>query len=389
MIGLSRIASDIAQSEIRVMSVECERVRGVNLAQGVCDTEVPLTVRRAAAAAIESGANQYTRLDGIPTLRQAIANKLRDYNGLNVDPEREVLVTSGATGGFSAACLALLNPGDEVIIFEPFYGYHTHTLTAMNVVPVFVRLAAPDWNFDPADVEGAITPRTRAVVINSPANPSGKVFSRGELQSLAEIVIRHDLLLITDEIYEYFLYDGHQHISAASLPGMAERTITISGFSKTFSITGWRVGYLACPAKWKTAIGYFHDLAYVCAPSPFQHGAAAGLNDLDASFYSDLRREYLQKRDMLCQALTVAGLTPSIPQGSYYVLADSSSLAGSNSKQKAMTLLNETGVASVPGAAFYHDNSGDNLLRFCFAKKTEDLENACGRLQRLRSPAAV
>src|SRR5437879_7751611 len=205
MRGLSRIASGIAQSEIRVMSVECERIRGVNLAQGVCDTEVPLPVRRGAEAAIEAGANQYTRLDGIPALRQAIARKMSNYNRLTVDPDREVLVTSGATGGFSAACLALLNPGDEVILFEPFYGYHTHTLAAMNVVPVFVRLAAPDWKFDAADVERAITPRTRAIVINSPANPSGKVFSNPELQSLAEIIIRHDLLLITDEIYEYFL----------------------------------------------------------------------------------------------------------------------------------------------------------------------------------------
>jgi aminotransferase len=389
MRGLSRIASGIAQSEIRVMSVECERVRGVNLAQGVCDTEVPQVVRRAAETAIEAGANQYTRLDGIPALRQAIARKMRDYNGLNVDPDHEVLVTSGATGGFSAACLALLNPGDEVVLFEPFYGYHTHTLVAMNVVPVFVRLEAPDWKFNAEDVERVITPRTRAIVINSPANPSGKVFSREELESLADIVVRRDLILFTDEIYEYFLYDGHRHISAAALPGMADRTVTVSGFSKTFSITGWRVGYVICPPQWTSAIGYFHDLAYVCAPSPFQHGVTAGLSELTPEFYSNLGREYLEKRDMLCQALTQAGLTPSIPQGAYYVLADSSSLPGKSSKEKAMSLLNDTGVASVPGAAFYHDDSGDNLLRFCFAKKIADLENACGRLEWLRSHAAV
>jgi aminotransferase len=389
MKGLSRIAGGIAQSEIRVMSVECEKIRGVNLAQGVCDTEVPLPVRRGAEAAIEAGANQYTRLDGIPALRQAIARKMRSYNGLNVDADREVLVTSGATGGFSAACLALLDPGDEVVLFEPFYGYHTHTLRAMGVAPVFVRLDAPHWKFKPEDVERVITPRTRAIVINTPANPSGKVFSRKELESLAEILIRYDLTLFTDEIYEYFLYDGNQHISAASLPGMAERTVTVSGFSKTFSITGWRIGYVICPQQWTTAIGYFHDLAYVCAPSPFQHGVTAGLNELQSVFYEDLGREYLHKRDMLCQALTQAGLTPSIPQGAYYVLADSSAVPGKTSKEKAMLLLNETGVASVPGAAFYHDDSGENLLRFCFAKKSADLENACGRLQRLRSPAAV
>jgi aminotransferase len=310
---------------------------------------------------------------------------MRDYNGLTVDAEREILVTSGATGGFAAACMALFDPGDEVILFEPFYGYHTHTLSAINVVPVFVRLKAPVWTFEINDVKRAITPRTRAVVINTPANPSGKVFSREELQALAEIVIEHDLILITDEIYEYFLYDGHQHISAATLPQMAERTVTVSGFSKTFSITGWRIGYVICPPQWTTAIGYFHDLAYVCAPSPFQHGVTAGLNELQSDFYTDLGREYLRKRDMLCEALAIAGLTPSIPQGSYYVLADSSSLPGKTSKEKAMALLNETGVASVPGAAFFHDNGGDNLLRFCFAKRDADLENACSRLMRLRS----
>lgn len=389
MVDVSRNASRIAQSEIRIMSVECEKVRGVNLAQGVCDTEVPAPVRRAAEAAAEAGLNQYTRLDGIPSLRAAIAKKLHGYNGLNIDPERELLVTSGATGGVFAACMAMLDPGDEAILFEPFYGYHAHTLTAMNCVPVFVRLEAPDWKFSPEDVERVVTPRTKAIILNSPANPSGKVLSRTELGWLADIAIRHDLLVLTDEIYEYFLYDGHEHISIAALPGMAERTITISGFSKTFSITGWRIGYAACPALWKTAIGYFHDLTYICAPSPFQHGAAAGLNELPKEFYDELGREYLHKRDLICTALTQAGLTPSIPHGAYYVLADSSSLPGKNSKEKAMYLLHETGVAAVPGNAFYHDDAGETLLRFCFAKKVADLENACNRLQRLRSAAAV
>jgi aminotransferase len=215
------------------------------------------------------------------------------------------------------------------------------------------------------------------------------VLTRTELGWLADIAIKHDLLVFTDEIYEYFLYDGHEHVSIATLPGMTERTITMSGFSKTFSITGWRIGYVACPARWKTAIGYFHDLVYICAPAPFQHGAAAGLNELPKKFYEDLRLEYLRKRDLICTALTQAGLTPSVPQGAYYVLADSSSLPGKNSKEKAMHLLHETGVAAVPGNAFYHDDAGENLLRFCFAKTQADLENACNRLQRLRSAAAV
>ena len=389
MIEVSKSASRIAQSEIRVMSVECERVGGVNLAQGICDTEVPEPVRRAAAKAAEAGLNQYTRLDGIAPLRTAIAKKLADYNGLNVDPEKEVVVTSGATGGFFATCMAMLDPGDEVILFEPCYGYHAHTLTAMNCVPVFVRLSAPDWKFSAGDVERVVTPRTKAIVLNSPANPSGKVLSRTELVWLAEIATKHDLLIITDEIYEYFVFDGHEHVSMASLPGMAERTITISGFSKVFSITGWRIGYVACPARWKSAIGYFHDLTYICAPAPFQHGAAAGLNEMPQSFYKELRLEYLRKRDLICGALKQAGLTPSIPQGAYYVLADSSSLPGNNSKEKAMRLLRETGVAAVPGNAFYHDNAGENLLRFCFAKTVSALEEACDRLQRLRAAATA
>jgi aminotransferase len=227
------------------------------------------------------------------------------------------------------------------------------------------------------------------MVLNSPANPSGKVLSRTELGWLADIAIQHDLLVFTDEIYEYFLYDGYEHVSMATLPGMAERTITISGFSKTFSITGWRIGYAACPARWKQAIGYFHDLVYICAPAPFQHGAAAGLKELPEKFYEDLRLEYLRKRDLICSALIQAGLTPSIPQGAYYILADSSALPGRNSKEKAMHLLRETGVAAVPGNAFYHDDAGENLLRFCFAKKMADLEDACNRLQRLRAAAAV
>src|SRR5262249_30430516 len=192
-----------------------------------------------------------------------------------------------------------------------------------------------------------------------------------------------------DEIYEYFLYDGNQHISPASLPGMRERTITISGFSKTFSITGWRIGYAVCAPRWASAIGYFSDLVYICAPSPFQHAVAAGLEELDDNFYRELSREYLHKRDLLCGALGEVGLSPSIPQGSYYVLADSSRLPGHTSKEKAMSLLSATGVAAVPGASFFHDHSGENLLRFCFAKTDADLEAACDRLQKLKVAAAA
>jgi aminotransferase len=387
MLELSRKAAGIAQSEIRIMSVECERARGINLAQGICDTEVPEPVQRAAIEAIRSRQNSYTRLDGVAELRRAIARKMRDYNGIEADPEREIVVTAGSTGAFYSACLALLNPGDEVIVFEPYYGYHVNTLYALDCVPVYVTMHPPRWIFSREQCEQAITARTRAIILNTPANPSGKVFTREELEFIADLAIRQDLFVITDEIYEYFLYDDNEHLSPASLPGMAERTITISGFSKTYSITGWRIGYAVCDERWANSIGYFHDLAYICAPSPFQHGVAAGLEELTSDFYSDLADEYRAKRDLLCTTLEQAGLSPSWPQGSYYVLADVSALPGGNSKEKAMHLLASTGVAAVPGEAFF-SGGGKNLLRFCFAKTDADLEEACRRLSRM-SVAAV
>lgn len=378
---LSEISPGLVQSEIRAMTVECERIGGINLAQGVCDTGVPSPVMTAAIEAIEQGSNIYTRADGIAPLRTAIAGKLARYNGLTADPDSQILVASGATGAFHAACTALFDPGDEVILFEPFYGYHLNTLRALRVNAVAVSMAAPSWTIDFDALSAAITPRTRGIVINSPSNPCGKVFTRAELQAVANLAIRHDLFVITDEIYEYFLFDGTEHISPATLPGMADRTITISGLSKTFSITGWRIGYLAADARWMPAISYFHDLVYVCAPSPFQYACAAGLLELGDSFYSALATEYQVKRDMLCSALTQAGMTPSIPAGAYYVLADASTLPGATARDKARNLLRATGVAAVAGTAFFAEGRGENLLRFCFAKRDEDLERACTALR--------
>src|SRR5271163_1612116 len=378
---LSSIAPHLVQSEIRAMTMECDRVAGVNLAQGVCDTEVPAAVAEGAIRAIREGNNIYTRLDGIAALREAIARKLERDNHLTVDPASEVLVASGATGGLYAAALALLDPDDEVILFEPFYGYHLNTLTALRIRPVIVPLALGDWALDLDRLRAAITPKTRALVINSPSNPCGKVFSRVELEAIAAIAEEHDLFLITDEIYEYFVYDGTEHISPATLPGMAERTISVFGLSKTFSITGWRIGYLTASARWMPSIAYFHDLIYVCAPSPFQYGAAAGLLQLPVSFYAGLATEYQAKRDMLCTALAAARMTPFIPSGAYYVLADVSSLPGATAKEKARTLLRERGVAAVAGTAFFDEGRGENLLRFCFAKQDDELRKACELLQ--------
>ena len=382
-LALSQLAPGTVQSEIRAMSVACEQMGGINLAQGVCDTPVPAPVEEAAIQAIRAGHNIYTRLDGIARLRNAIAAKQqRDY-GLTYDPESEVLVASGATGGFHAAAMALLNPGDDVLLFEPFYGYHVSTLKSLRINPVLVPLAEPDWTLDTDALQAAITPKTRAIVLNTPSNPGGKVYSPAETQAIAAACTTHDLFLITDEIYEYFVYDGARHISAATLPGMKERTIVISGFSKTFSVTGWRLGYVTADRKWMGAMSYFHDLTYVCAPSALQHGAAAGLEQLPPSFYTQLAADHQDKRTRMLSALTDARLTPTTPAGAYYVLADATSIPGKTAAEKARHLLAVTGVASVAGSAFFRPGRGENLLRFCFAKKDEDLDEACARLRRM------
>ncbi len=380
---LSELAPGAFQSEIRAMSTLCDNIKGINLAQGVCDTPVPTVVEEAAIQAIRDGHNIYTRLDGIGRLRNAIAAKQRRDYGLAYDPETEVLVASGATGGLHAAAMALLNPGDEVVLFEPFYGYHVSTLKSMRVKPVIVALTEPDFALDAAALQKAITPKTKAILLNTPSNPGGKVFSRSEVEAIAQACQDHDLFLFTDEIYEYFVYDGATHVSPATLPGMRERTIVMSGFSKTFSITGWRLGYVTADAKWMPAMAYFHDLTYVCAPSALQHGAAAGLEELPPSFYTRLAADHQDKRRRILSALSDAGMRPTVPAGAYYVLADATRLPGKTAAEKARHLLGATGVASVAGSAFFKPGGGENLLRFCFAKKDDDLDEACARLRKL------
>jgi aminotransferase len=380
-LSLSELAPRIVQSEIRAMSVACDAIGGVNLAQGVCDTEVPEVVAEGAMRAIRDGLNIYTRLDGIARLREAIAAKVERTLKFTVDPEREVLVTSGATGAFHAAAMALLNPGDEVLLFEPFYGYHLNMLRSMRVLPVVVALEEPEWRLDLNAVRAAITPRTRALMVNTPSNPAGKVFTRAELEGLAAIAEEFDLFVFTDEIYEHFVYGDAKHVSPAEIPGMRKRTILMSGFSKTFSVTGWRIGYLIADARWIGPIGYFHDLTYVCAPAPLQQGVADGVETLGPQFYESLAREHKKKRDMILDALRDAGMKPHVPDGAYYVLASAERLPGATAAEKARALLAETGVASVAGSAFFRPGKGEDLLRFCFAKKDADLAEACRRLQ--------
>ncbi len=373
----------VKRSELRSMSVECEKVGGVNLSQGVCDLVIPEPVRQGAKDAIEHGPNSYSRHDGTAELREAIATQYRRRAGLDVDPESNVVVSAGATGALYCACLALLEPGDEVILFEPYYSYHESTLTATGAKPVFVKTHAPDWRISFDELSAAVSDRTRAVIVNTPSNPSGKIWRRDELQRIAALCEQHDLLVFTYEIYEHFVYDGLVHISPATLPGMWQRTVTISGLSKTFSITGWRIGYAIAPKAAAAAIANFNDLIYVCAPTPLQIGAAAGIMKLDDAYFEDLAVHYCRKRDRLCEALERTGLTPWVPQGAYYVLADVSSLPGNDSKARAMYLLQKTGVASVPGRSFFTGAEGEAIARFCFAKEDEVIEDACRRLDAL------
>jgi len=380
-LSFSARSHGIVQSEIRNMSIESDRVNGINLSQGICDLDLSPQVRQGAVEAIRSGANHYTRYDGVPALRQAISAKMKRYNHIQAEAETDIVVSAGSTGAFYCACMALLDPGDECIIFEPYYGYHINTLLAVNAVPLYVPLDPPGWTFSPEDIERVITPRTKGIMINTPANPCGKVFTRTELEQIAAIAAKHELFVFTDEIYEYFVYDGRQHISPGAIQTIADQTITISGYSKAFSITGWRIGYAVSHQKWAQMIGYMNDLVYVCAPAPLQYGVARGINNLPDDYYTDICDQYDKKRRALCQTLEEIGMHPYVPRGAYYVLADVSRIPGDTSREKAMLLLQKSGVAAVPGEAFYSGNKGDNLVRFCFAKEEADIDEACQRLR--------
>ncbi len=371
-------------SPIRSMTVESARVGGINLAQGVCDTPVPEAVRRAAQEAIEAGLNSYARSEGLVELRTALAAKMRRDNALDYDPEREIVVTSGATGAFYVACQALLEPGDEVILFEPYYGYHRNTLESLGAVPVYVTLQGPDFALPLDGLERALTKRTRAIVLNTPGNPSGKVLTARELERLGDLAHARDLFLFTDEVYEHFVFDGRKHVSPASLPGLRGRTITMNALSKTFAVTGWRIGWIAAEPRFAAAFAHLHDLVYVCAPTPLQLACARGLEKLDPEYYAAIGAEYQRKRDQLAAALGDAGLTPWIPQGSYFALADIAKLPGATGDEKALALLRACGVACVPGTAFWRDGDAHRIGRFCFGKTDADLDEACRRLRNLQ-----
>lgn len=377
----SQKLSIFMQSEIRNMSIECDKVNGINLSQGVCDLPLADVLKEGVQEALEEGYNHYTRYDGIPELREQIAGKLNRFNSIQADPATQICVSCGATGALYCACYALFNPGDEVLLFEPFYGYHEYTLVSLNLIPVYVKLHRPDWSFSIDELEKFISKRTKAILINTPANPCGKVFTQNELELLSAFAVRHDLTILTDEIYEYITFDGRKHISPACIEKSSDRTVTISGYSKTFSITGWRIGYAVAAAPITDWIGAVNDMLYVCAPAPLQYAVAKAINHLDDAYYEEMRQGYQQKRDLLCKTLSDVGIQPYVPQGAYYILADVSALPGATGKERAMWLLDKTGIGVVPGESFFKDRTdGKNLVRFCFAKDMRVIEEACERL---------
>jgi len=387
LIEISHRVGSFTESVIREMTRVVSQYGGVNLAQGMPNFRPPQALLDAAHAAIEGDFHQYAITWGAPALRSAIAEKYRRFYGMEVDPERHVTVCCGSTETMLSTLLAVLNPGDEVVIFEPFYENYGPGCIISGAIPVWVPLEPPDFGFDADRLARAVGPRTRAIVFNSPNNPSGKVFSRAELQVIADLCLKHDLLAITDEIYEHIVFDGLGHTPIATLPGMAERTVTISGISKSYSVTGWRVGWAIAPADISVGIRRAHDFVTVGAPHPLQQAAVVAL-ELPDPYYVQLRESYQARRDLLLGLVERAGFTAFRPSGAYYILTDAADLMKrhevSDDTAFAMFLIKHVGVATVPGSSFYaHPELGATKIRFCFPKTQDMLREAGDRLLKL------
>ena len=379
---LSERVQNIAQSEIRAMSIMCHEKQGLNMAQGICDLAVPLPVQVGAKEAITNGQNIYTSAYGNLQLRKAIAKKQNAFYQQDIS-EDNVLVSSGATGAFYAMAMSLLNEGDEVIIFEPYYGYHVSTLQSLGCKVKFIKTVPPAYEIDFDKLQSSITQQTKALLICNPSNPSGKVYTKEELEKIGKVINDNDMFLFSDEMYEHFVYEDLEFISALSIETLKERTVVISGFSKIYSITGWRLGYAISDSKVIDAASAINDLVYVCPVAPLQHGVLKGLEELPKSYYENVAKEHQHKRDRFIKALNDVGFKAEYVKGAYYVLADISSLEGSDAKAKVITLLDKTGIAAVPANAFYHKSDGIYLARFCFSKKEEEIDQAIAGLQKL------
>ncbi|MBN8589300.1 MAG: pyridoxal phosphate-dependent aminotransferase [Rhodothermia bacterium] len=384
---LAQRTNALFQSDIRAVTALVNRVNGINLGQGICDLPTPEPIKKGAEAAIEDNRSIYTSYAGIPELRSAITEKARRFNLIPVPSSEDVMVSVGSTGAFVSTMFALFEPSDEVILFEPFYGYHRNLLSLTGVVSKTITMRGIHWTIDFDEVRTAISPKTKAIVINTPSNPCGKVWTRAELLEVQAIAEAYDLYVITDEIYEYMTYDGHEHVSFASLPNAYERTITLSGFSKTYNMTGWRLGYALAPEPLIEKMGLLNDLFYICAPAPLQYGLAEAFM-MPNDYFVDMMADYTRKRQLMGETLEAIGFDVPWPQGAYYILANFENLshktAGfSNDRIACETLVNRAKVASVPGNSFFnHPEDGQFYLRFCFAKEWPVLEEACENLIR-------
>jgi aminotransferase len=378
-------AATFTESVIREMTRLAVSHGAINLAQGFPDFAAPAEIKEAAVAAIRADVNQYAITWGARPFRQRIAEKTaRFYPGWDVDPERQITVTCGATEGMIASMLAILNPGDELIVFEPFYENYGPDAILSGAVPRYVTLHEPSWTFDPDELRAAFTPRTRGLVLNSPHNPTGKVFTREELTQIAELCIEHDVVVFTDEIYEHILYTG-THIPMATLPGMAERTVAVNAMSKTYSVTGWRVGWVIASPELTNAIRKVHDFLTVGAAAPLQEAGAVALSQPD-EYYAHLGSDYRERRDRLVPSLREAGFRPFVPDGAYYVMADIRGVTDLDDVAFAHALVADPGVATVPASSFYSRSElGRDKIRFVFAKRFETLDAAASRLAGLAS----
>jgi aminotransferase len=384
MITTASRASTFQESVIREMTRVANQYGAINLAQGFPDFPMPAPMKDAACAAIQGDINQYAITWGSPALRLAIAAKYRKWYNMEVDPEREITVTCGATEAMASVFLALVDPGEEVIVFEPFYENYGPDAILAGATPVYVPLEGLDWKLDPEKLRAAFSDKTRAIVVNTPHNPTGRVFTRDEISLIAELCIKHDVIAITDEIYEHIRYAGSHHV-LATWPGMRERTVTTSGLSKTFSCTGWRLGYAIAPFDFTSPIRKVHDFLTVGAPAPLQAAGAVGMA-FDADYYNHIALDYRARRDTMVAALNEGGFKFSAPEGAYYILADFTELSDLRGVAFAHWLAKEIGVATVPGTSFYHEPTmGETVTRFAFCKKPATLERAAERLATLEA----
>jgi aspartate/methionine/tyrosine aminotransferase len=386
---ISSKAALFTESVIREMTRLAMEHNAINLSQGYPDFAAPEILKKAASDAIFADVNQYAITWGAKTLRDALVYKTKRYLGIDIDPEREITVSCGSTEAMIDVLLAVINPGDEVVVFEPFYENYGPDAIISGATPRYVQLRRPDWSFDEKELAAAFNNKTKAIIINTPNNPTGKVFSREELGIIANLCQKWDALAITDEIYEHIIYDGAKHISPITLDGMRERTIVVNGMSKTFSVTGWRVGYIIAPPEISGAIRKMHDFVTVGAPAPLQEAGAVALR-LPDSYYTELAAHYQQRRDRVMGMLERAGLNPMLPKGAYYIMCDIGDWGYPSDVEFSKFLVKDIGVATVPGSSFFSDpKAGKDIIRFTFCKKEETLRAAEERLAKLVGPKAL